>query len=72
MPEIVEDGVNGFIVRDADEAADAVARLSDIDRRACRDAFERRFTGERMARAYVDIYERLIRVRAARRTLTEA
>jgi glycosyltransferase involved in cell wall biosynthesis len=72
VPEIVEDGVNGFIVRDEDEAAAAVARLSDIDRRACRESFERRFDAKRMARAYADIYERLIRARAARRTLTEA
>jgi glycosyltransferase involved in cell wall biosynthesis len=72
VPEIVEHGVNGFIVRDEDEAVDAIARLSEIDRRACRDSFERRFTAKRMARAYVEIYERLIRERAARRSFAEA
>ncbi|VXB39142.1 Glycosyl transferase [Burkholderia sp. 8Y] len=67
VPEIIEDGVNGFIVRNEDEAVDALARLPQIDRRRCRETFERRFTAERMAREYVDVYQRLLDARAARR-----
>ncbi len=55
VPEIIEHGVSGFIVRDEQEAAEAVARLPEIDRRACRERFERLFTTDRMARAYVDV-----------------
>jgi glycosyltransferase involved in cell wall biosynthesis len=58
--EIVEDGVTGFLVQSVAEAVAAVSRLSSIDRRACRRAFERRFTVGRMATDYVEIYERLI------------
>ncbi|MDR5794999.1 MULTISPECIES: glycosyltransferase family 4 protein [unclassified Caballeronia] len=71
VPEIIEHGVSGFIVRDEDEAVEAVARLPEIDRRACRARFEQFFTAERMARAYVEVYERLVRERTARLTLTE-
>jgi glycosyltransferase involved in cell wall biosynthesis len=55
VPEIIEHGVNGFIVRNEDEAVQAVARLPEIDRRACRESFERGFTADRMARAYVNV-----------------
>jgi hypothetical protein len=63
VPEIIEHGRNGFIVCDEEETAQAVARLSQIDRRECRKSFEQRFTVEFMARGYLDIYERLIRAR---------
>jgi glycosyltransferase involved in cell wall biosynthesis len=60
VPEIIEDGVTGFLVRDVGEAVQAVRRISTIDRRICRQVFERRFTSKRMARDYVAIYERII------------
>jgi glycosyltransferase involved in cell wall biosynthesis len=60
VPEIVEDGVTGFVCRDVEQAVDAVHRVPELSRAACRTAFERRFTAERMARDYVEIYRRLI------------
>jgi glycosyltransferase involved in cell wall biosynthesis len=60
VPEVVEDGVSGFIVESIDESVAAVQRLGEIDRRKTRAAFERRFTVERMAREYVELYERLV------------
>jgi len=60
VPEVVSDGVSGFIVESIDESVAAVQRLDKIDRRETRAAFERRFTVERMARDYVDLYERLV------------
>ena len=60
VPEILEDGVSGFIVETVDEAAAAVARLDALDRARVRAAFERRFTVERMARDYVKIYRDLL------------
>lgn len=66
VPEIVEDGVTGFIVDDLDGAVVATRRAIDLDRRRCREAFERRFTDGRMTRDYVRIYERLVAGRRPR------
>jgi len=64
VPEIIEDGVNGFIVGNVDEAVAAVARLDDIDRRACRAIFDARFTVERMTDEYVALYTKLLKASA--------
>ena len=60
VPEIVEDGVTGFIVNDVPGAIAAVRKLAQIDRKAVRARFEQRFTSARMAEDYVDLYEDLI------------
>lgn len=60
VPEVIEDGVTGFIVRDIDDAVDAVHRLGELDRTAVRRRFEERFTAARMARDYVALYHRLL------------
>ncbi|HLH11701.1 MAG TPA: glycosyltransferase family 4 protein [Methylovirgula sp.] len=60
VPEVVEEGVSGFIVETEDEAVAAIGRLASLDRREVRAAFERRFTAERMALDYVRCYERLL------------
>jgi len=60
VPEVVTDGVSGFIVDDLDAAVAAVRRLDELDRAAVRAAFEERFTAARMARDYLRIYEALI------------
>jgi glycosyltransferase involved in cell wall biosynthesis len=65
VPEIVDDGVTGFVVESIEEAVSAVARARGIDRRTCRGVFDRRFTAERMARDYLQIYARLVGLRAA-------
>ncbi|HET8551651.1 MAG TPA: glycosyltransferase family 4 protein [Gammaproteobacteria bacterium] len=59
VPEVIEDGVTGFIVDTADEVAAAAARTTELSRRACRDDFERRFTVERMAHDYLAVYRQL-------------
>jgi glycosyltransferase involved in cell wall biosynthesis len=61
VPEVVTDGVTGFVVDGADGAVQAVARAGGISRRACREAFEERFTAGRMACDYVAVYEGLLR-----------
>jgi glycosyltransferase involved in cell wall biosynthesis len=60
VPEVIDDGVTGFIVNDIDAAVRAVARVKEIDRRTCRRVFEERFDAARMARQYVEIYKRAI------------
>jgi glycosyltransferase involved in cell wall biosynthesis len=59
VPEIIEDGVSGFVVEDEAQAVDAIARARDLDRRGVRAAFERRFTARRMAEDYVRVYQQL-------------
>jgi glycosyltransferase involved in cell wall biosynthesis len=59
-PEIIEQGVNGFICETVDDMVKAVESVSRIDRRQCRQSFEQRFSAPRMARDYVSIYERII------------
>jgi glycosyltransferase involved in cell wall biosynthesis len=61
VPEVMEDGVTGFIVGEIDEAAEAVGRAGDLSRARCREVFEKRFTDERMANDYVDVYHRMLR-----------
>jgi len=61
VPEIIEHGVTGFIVSDITEAVRAVTRLSSIDRRKCRESFEQRFTAERMAHDYLNVYDHIKR-----------
>src|SRR5262249_42837427 len=59
VPEVLEDGVTGFVVDDQQSAAEAVKRIADVSRRDCRLAFEERFDASRMARDYVEVYRRL-------------
>jgi glycosyltransferase involved in cell wall biosynthesis len=61
VPEIIEDGLSGFLVHNVEEAARAVKNLSAIDRRKCRRAFENRFSANRMAQEYLTIYNRIIK-----------
>jgi glycosyltransferase involved in cell wall biosynthesis len=60
VPEVVDEGVTGFIVDNEAEAAAVVQRLRTLDRARIRRVFEDRFTARRMAEDYVTIYRRLI------------
>jgi glycosyltransferase involved in cell wall biosynthesis len=59
MPEIIADGLTGFLVRDSDEMTKAVAKAKQIDRFRCRKWVEERFSTERMAQDYIRVYERI-------------
>ena len=60
VPEVIDEGVSGFVVTSQDEAVDAIGRLHTIERAGCRARFEARFGSRRMASDYVRLYERLI------------
>jgi glycosyltransferase involved in cell wall biosynthesis len=59
VPEVIEDGVTGFICDDVDEMTEAVGRIGEIDPEACRRGAGR-FTGDRMCRGYVEVYRFLV------------
>jgi glycosyltransferase involved in cell wall biosynthesis len=59
LPEIVDHGVTGFLVRGVEEMAEAIARVGDIDRAGCRRAAEERFDGRVMLHRYLDLYAKL-------------
>ena len=61
VPELVEDGVTGFVVDDVAAMADAVAHLPELDRRACRTAAATRFTVDRMVDDLLDRYATTVR-----------
>jgi glycosyltransferase involved in cell wall biosynthesis len=61
VPEVIDDGVTGFVVDSEAEAVQAIARLDELDRREVRARFEQRFTAERMAKDYCCHYETLVR-----------
>jgi glycosyltransferase involved in cell wall biosynthesis len=60
VPEVMEDGVTGFIVRDLEDAVKGVNEIRNLSRSRCREVFERRFAADRMASDYVDVYHRLL------------
>jgi glycosyltransferase involved in cell wall biosynthesis len=60
VPEVIEDGVTGFIVDGEEDAIRAVRDLPRLDRRVIRARFEERFTAVRMAREYESRYRELV------------
>jgi glycosyltransferase involved in cell wall biosynthesis len=59
VPEVIDDGVSGFVVTNEDEAVAAIGKLHTLDRAEVRATFDRRWTARRMAQDYVDLYEQL-------------
>jgi len=71
VPEIIDDQVSGFLVNNVEEAVQAVANISRINRKDCRRAFERRFTSQRMANDYLSIYQRIAKTETEAIALTD-
>ena len=67
VPEVMQEGVTGFIVDSLDKAVQAVERVSTLSRKRCRQVFEERFSASRMARDYVAVYRRLLNRRLLER-----
>jgi len=70
VPEVIADGVTGFVVDTIDQAVEAVKRVEWLNRRDCRKVFEERFDAARMTGDYLQVYRRLVhagseRVRSA-------
>lgn len=61
VPEVVDHGVTGFVIDSIEGAVDAVRRVSMLERAQVRARFEQRFSAERMARDYLEVYRRIVR-----------
>jgi glycosyltransferase involved in cell wall biosynthesis len=72
VPEVLEDGLTGFVVDNAAEAARAVGRLDKLFRPTIRSRFEERFSARAMANEYCRIYRRLIGQQGAEGPAVEA
>jgi glycosyltransferase involved in cell wall biosynthesis len=66
VPEIVDDGRTGFIDGDDDALADALHRVDELDRVACRQATVARFSAGRMVHDHLTLFRRLLADRAPR------
>lgn len=60
MPEIIINGLNGFLVSDINQMADRIKDIKEISRSSCRKIVEERFTRERMVRDYIEVYKRIL------------
>ena len=58
VPEVIEDGVTGFIVRTDEEAVEAARRATSLDRSKVRRQFELKYSATAMARRYLSLYGR--------------
>lgn len=60
MPELVLDGVNGYLVDSPDQAVAAIEEAGRLDRNAVRASVERRFDVSRMVEDYIEVYHRIV------------
>jgi glycosyltransferase involved in cell wall biosynthesis len=72
VPEVIDEGVTGFIVEDETSAVSAVRRAAELSRDAIRAHFEKRFTARRMAEDYLDLYRNLIKAAVPRPRLVSS
>ncbi len=62
MPEIIQDGINGFLVANVEEMADKINAVQNISREICRQTVEMRFTQQIMVKAYIDVYKEILQL----------
>ncbi|HEV7711787.1 MAG TPA: glycosyltransferase family 4 protein, partial [Asanoa sp.] len=60
MPEVIDEGVTGFVVDTVDQAVAAVGRLTDVDRVGCHTRARERFGADRMVADYLRVYRDLV------------
>jgi len=60
VPEVLDDGITGFIVESVPQAIEAISKLDQLSRIKIRQVFEEKFTATRMAKDYVRLYQSVI------------
>ncbi|MCJ7472094.1 MAG: glycosyltransferase family 4 protein, partial [Actinobacteria bacterium] len=63
MPEIIANGITGFLVNNLDDMAEAVVKTKQLDRFQCRKLIKERFSVDRMVKDYLRVYEKIIKQR---------
>ena len=71
-PEVIEEGVTGFLARTVEEMSDRMCALDSFDRQRCRTRARERWSSMRMAREYETIYEEALAERHWRTSLSYA
>ncbi|KKY18151.1 putative glycosyltransferase family 4 protein [Phaeomoniella chlamydospora] len=59
VPEVISDGVTGFVVDTEDEAVEVLKKVGTLDRKRVREVFESKWTSAVMSKKYVDVYEKV-------------
>jgi glycosyltransferase involved in cell wall biosynthesis len=72
VPEVITNGISGFVVDTVEEAVNAVHRAATFDRAACRAEFMKRFSASKMAQDYAKLYETIIAAKSAAPDATAA
>jgi len=67
--EVIADGQTGYLVKDVEEAVEAVGKIDKISRKKCRQHVEENFTIDCMVRGYEKVYEQIFRIEAQKRKL---
>jgi glycosyltransferase involved in cell wall biosynthesis len=65
VPEVITNGVSGFVVDTVEEAVNAVRQAAKFDRTACRAEFIKRFSAPKMAQDYTKLYEMILTAKSA-------
>jgi glycosyltransferase involved in cell wall biosynthesis len=65
VPEVITNGVSGFVVDTVEEAVNAVRQAATFNRAACRAEFMKRFSSPKMAQDYVKLYEAIVTAKSA-------
>ncbi len=60
MPEVIDDGKSGFLVKDVQEACSVLPAVPSLDRHYCRRWVEDRFSWDRMIKDYIQLYEEIL------------
>ena len=60
MPELINNGENGFLVENVEQAAEALKKIPEISRKKCRETVISRFSADRMVEDYVRVYELIL------------
>lgn len=60
MPEIIQEGINGFIVNGIEEMAEKIKAVGTISRETCRKTVESRFSQDKMVKEYIEVYKEIL------------
>lgn len=60
MPELIENGIDGFLAQNIEQAIEMVKDIGAINRQACRQKVENHFSKERMCQNYIEAYKKIL------------